>query len=249
VTFPVVPPVPDMVLIPAGSFNMGSNAPNAAPYYNRADTQPVHSVTISQDFWMGEYEVMQAEYSALMGSNPSHFSGVNLPVDTVSWNEAMAYCTALTAQEMALGNVPAGMEYRLPTEAEWEYSCRAGTTTEFNVGTDIFCADAQFRYSGHSTLLCGVSSTIDVGSYAANAFGLYDMHGNVYEHCLDTYASYGSNATTDPFVTGGSRRVMRGGAWLFNSEYTRSAARNSFSPDNSFRDIGFRIVLASVIVP
>ncbi|MCP3879883.1 MAG: formylglycine-generating enzyme family protein, partial [Sulfitobacter sp.] len=129
VTFDYSQPVAGMVSIPAGSFDMGSNAPNAAPYFNDAGQQPVHNVTISEAFWMGEHEVTQAEYQALMGSNPSHLSGPNLPVETVSWNDAVAYCTALTAQEMAAGNLPTGYEYRLPTEAEWEYACRAGTTT------------------------------------------------------------------------------------------------------------------------
>jgi formylglycine-generating enzyme required for sulfatase activity len=238
-----------MVLIPAGTFDMGSDAASGAPYFNNSDAQPVHNVTISQAFWMGEHEVTQAEYSALMGSNPSEFSGVNLPVETVTWNDAVAYCTALTAQEMALGNVPAGMEYRLPTEAEWEYACRAGTTTEFNFGADLFCADARISFSEHSNSSCGVSSTVDVGSHAANAFGLYDMHGNVYEWCLDTFASYGSGAVADPFVTGGSQRVIRGGAWLFSSYLTRSGARNRLSPPASNEDIGFRVVLGKVIDP
>ncbi|MCP3881584.1 MAG: formylglycine-generating enzyme family protein, partial [Sulfitobacter sp.] len=188
VTFPLPPivPIAGMVSIPAGSFDMGSNA--------ASNEQPVHTVTISEAFWMGEHEVTQAEYQALMGSNPSSFSGPNLPVETVSWNDARAYCTALTAQEMAAGNLATGYEYRLPTEAEWEYACRAGTTTDFNVGPDLFCADARFYYSSDSSSYCGVSSTIDVGSYSANAFGLYDMHGNVYEWCLDSYASYGAGA-------------------------------------------------------
>ncbi|MCP3882560.1 MAG: formylglycine-generating enzyme family protein, partial [Sulfitobacter sp.] len=193
-TFDYSQPVAGMVSIPAGSFDMGSNAASGTPYYNNANQQPVHTVTISQDFWMGEHEVTQAEYQALMGSNPSGFSGPNLPVEQVSWHDARAYCTALTAQEMAAGNLPTGYEYRLPTEAEWEYACRAGTTTEFNVGPDLLCADAHFSYSSHSSSYCGVSSTIDVGSYSANAFGLYDMHGNVYEWCLDSYASYGAGA-------------------------------------------------------
>ncbi|MCP4103036.1 MAG: formylglycine-generating enzyme family protein, partial [Lentisphaerae bacterium] len=117
VTFDYSQPVAGMVSIPAGSFDMGSNAPNAAPYYNNANQQPVHNVTISEAFWMGEHEVTQAEYQALMGSNPSNFSGPNLPVELVSWNDAVAYCTALTAQEMAAGNLATGYEYRLPTEA------------------------------------------------------------------------------------------------------------------------------------
>ncbi len=242
-------PVVGMVPITAGTFSMGSNAAAGAPYYGNSNELPVHNVTISQGFWMGEHEVTQAEYQALMGTNPSHFSGVNLPVEQVSWNDARAYCTALTAQEMALGNVPAGYEYRLPTEAEWEYACRAGTTTEFNVGADLYCADAKMGYSYHSSSSCSSSSTVDVGGYASNAFGLYDMHGNVREWCLDSYASYGTGAVSDPFVTGGSLRVLRGGSWGGNSGDCRSARRHSGSPGGSGSYIGFRVVLALVLVP
>ncbi len=243
--------IPGMVSIPAGTFEMGSNAAGGTPYGGNTSTQPVHDVTISQAFWMGEHEVTQAEYQALMGVNPSYFSGVNLPVERVSWSDARAYCTALTTLEMALGNVPAGHEYRLPTEAEWEYACRAGTTTEFNVGADLYCADARFRYSYHSNSFCSTSSTADVGGYAANAFGLYDMHGNVYEWCLDIYAGYNSGAVTDPFTTTGStHRVIRGGGWQYNSGTCRSAFRHSFSPGwSNYHDFGFRVVLAQILVP
>jgi formylglycine-generating enzyme required for sulfatase activity len=149
---------------------------------------------------------------------------------------------------MAAGNLPAGYEYRLPTEAEWEYACRAGTTTEFNVGADLFCADARFGYSQHSNSSCGTSSTIAVGSYSANAFGLYDMHGNVWEWCLDASASYAPGAVTDPFVTGGSGRVLRGGAWGISSNYCRSAVRSNTSQNGSSFYVGFRVVLALVVL-
>ncbi|MCP5022365.1 MAG: formylglycine-generating enzyme family protein [bacterium] len=242
-------PVAGMVLIPAGTFSMGSDAAAGVPYNNNSEQQPVHDVTISQDFWMGEHEVTQAEYSALIGSNPSYNSGANLPVEQVSWNDAVAYCTALTAQEMALGNLSAGYEYRLPTEAEWEYACRAGTTTEFNVGADLYCADARFNYSFHANSSCGTSGTIDIGNYPANAFGLHDMHGNVSEWCLDTYSSYSAGAATDPFVTGGPDRVFRGGSWAHSSDVCRSAGRYSWIPSNSNGRVGFRVVLAPVLVP
>jgi formylglycine-generating enzyme required for sulfatase activity len=251
VTFPVGPSVPiaGMVSIPAGSFSMGSDAAAGAPYWGDTSTQPVHDVTITQDFWMGEHEVTQAEYQALMGVNPSFHSGPNLPVEQVSWHDARAYCTALTAQEIALGNLAAGHEYRLPTEAEWEYACRAGTTTEFNVGVDLFCTDAQFGYSNHSNSSCSSSSPVDVGGYPANAFGLHDMDGNVTEWCLDSYTSYSSGAVTAPFVTGvGSSRVLRGGSWYFNSNFCRSANRLGVSPGSSHSGFGFRVVLAQVLV-
>jgi formylglycine-generating enzyme required for sulfatase activity len=232
---------------------MGSSAPNTAPYFNDTLQQPVHTVTISQPFWMGKFEVTQAEFTTLMGSNPSVFVGPNRPVEFVSWVGARAYCTALTAQEMLANNVPAGYEYRLPTEAEWEYACRAGTTTEFNVGAELLCEDALFEGTYHptSTLTsCGHPwGTVDVRSYPANAWGLHDMHGNVWEWCLDSYELYQAGPVTDPFVTGGLFRIARGGGWNGSSEYCRSAHREFSSPGNSSLVSGFRVVLAPILVP
>jgi len=255
VTFqPPGTPVQGMVAIPAGTFQMGSNAASGPPYFGDGSTQPVHPVTISYSFWMGQYEVTQAEYQALMGTNPSFFGGnPTHPVEQVSWNMARAYCAALTAQQSLLGNVPSGFEYRLPTEAEWEYACRAGTTTEFNVGAALNCSDARFSYSYHSNSNCNntPSGTGPVGSYAPNGFGLYDMHGNVWEWCLDSYTSYSSGAVVDPFVTGvGPYRVVRGGSWFYYSYCCRSAVRNYVVVPSSTRtDIGFRVVLAPVLIP
>jgi len=235
---------PGMVPIPAGTFQMGSNAASGAPYHGPVG--PVHQVTLNNCIWMGQHEVTQAEYQALMGSNPAFFPGATRPVEEVSWHQARAYCAALTAQQA--GNLPAGYEYRLPTEAEWEYACRAGTTTEFHYGPALFCNQARFGYSYHSNYSCG-SSTVPVGSYAPNAFGLYDMHGNVWEWCLDSYAPYSSAAVTDPFVTGGPYRVLRGGGWAYSSFYCRSAIRGSGGPGSTNYDIGFRVGLAPVLVP
>jgi sulfatase modifying factor 1 len=199
---------------------------------------------------MGATEVTQAQYSSLMGSNPSSFVGANNPVELVTWFNAQAYCAALTAQQAALGNVPAGYQYRLPTEAEWEYACRAGTTTEFNVGASLFCNQAKTFYSYHVNSFCGSSSHVPVASYAPNAWGLYDMHGNVGEWCLDSYANYSAGAVMDPFVTGGAYRVFRGGSWGSSSDDCRSAYRAvSYAPGSSHLGIGFRVVLAPVLVP
>ncbi|MEZ6020808.1 MAG: formylglycine-generating enzyme family protein [Planctomycetota bacterium] len=211
VTFhPPGTPIAGMVAIPAGTFQMGSNAPLGAPYFPSTGEQPVHTVHISQSFWMSATEVTQGQYQALMGVNPSYFSGgANRPVEQVSWHDARAYCAALTAQEQALGNVPNGFEYRLPTEAEWEYACRAGTTTEFHYGASLLCGEAKFYFSNHSGTDCGSAGTTDVGSYAPNGFGLFDMHGNVSEWCLDSYSGYGAGTVTDPFVTGWLNRVFR----------------------------------------
>ncbi|MCB9610105.1 MAG: formylglycine-generating enzyme family protein [Planctomycetes bacterium] len=250
VTFgPTGGPIPGMVVIPAGTFFMGSAALGGAPYFGSTDTEPVHPVTISTSFWMGEHEVTQADYLALMGSNPSYFSGLNRPVERVTWSNARAYCMALTVQQANLGNVPAGFEYRLPTEAEWEYACRAGTTTEFNVGAGLYCGDAKFWYSYHSNTNCSSTETDPVGSYAPNAWGLYDMHGNVMEWCLDSHASYAPGAASDPFVTGGTSRVLRGGGWYYNTDYCRSAYRSHNGPGSMSNVYGFRIVLAPIRVP
>jgi len=246
VLFTATPPVPGMVAIPAGTFLMGSNVPNGYPYYNTS--QPVHQVTISSPFWMGQQEVTQAEYQALMGNNPSSFQGTTRPVEFVTWHEARAYCAALTAQQAA--NLPVGYEYRLPTEAEWEFACRAWTTTEFHYGPDLFCNQARFGYSYHSNSSCNSGSgTVAVGSSAPNAFGLYDMHGNVREWCLDSFAPYTSAAVTDPFVTGGPFRVSRGGSWDYYSNGCRSANRDYGDPGFTHNYVGFRVVLAPVLVP
>jgi formylglycine-generating enzyme required for sulfatase activity len=242
-----------MVRIEPGTFEMGSNAAGGTPYFNNSNQQPVHTVTISSPFWMGQHEVTQAEYQAVMGSNPSFFVGASRPVETVSWNDALAYCVALTAAESLAGNVPTGYEYRLSTEAEWEYACRAGTTTEFNLGAELLCPDARFSGTFHPTLTltsCGnPNGTVDVGSYAPNAWGLYDMHGNVLEWCLDSYATYSAAPVTDPFVTGIASRVLRGGNWGRNSNLCRSAVRDGGNPGGAVSSIGFRVVLAPVLVP
>jgi len=207
-------------------------------------------VTISYPLWMDAKEVTQAQYSALMGTNPSYFGGnPNFPVERVTWFNARAYCAALTAQQAALGTVPAGYEYRLPTEAEWEYACRAGTTTEFNTGASLFCSDARFYYSYHSNSSCGSGPPVSVGSFAPNAWGLYDMHGNVWEWCLDSVANYPAGAVMDPFVSGGPYRVVRGGGWDGVSSNCRSAIRGGGDPGYAAGDVGFRVVLAPVLVP
>jgi formylglycine-generating enzyme required for sulfatase activity len=184
-----------------------------------------------------------------MGSNPSSFSGPNRPVERVSWTNARAYCTALTVAETLAGNVPDGYEYRLPTEAEWEYACRAGTKTEFHVGQELLCSQAQFGFSNHSNTSCASGGTADVGGDAPNAWGLYDMHGNVWEWCLDTFANHGSTPVTDPFVKDGQQRVYRGGSWVNDSFWCRSAFRSSNFPVIESSGVGLRVVLGPVLVP
>lgn len=243
----------DMLAIPAGTFAMGSNALLGAPYFGNDTQRPVHQVAVTRRFWMSRHEVTQAEWLALMGNSPSFFSGARRPVESVSWQEAMAYCAALTAAERAAGRVPDGYQYRLPTEAEWEYCCRAGSTTEFATGDDLLCTQAQFTFSYHGNAGCDVTATLPVGSFAANAFGLHDMHGNVAEWCLDGWdgsANYPAGAVSDPYVATGPYRAVRGGSWFDLSFYCRSAFRlNLAAPDLKQNRIGLRVVLAPTLVP
>ncbi len=253
VTFPVLPgptPISGMVPIPAGSFFMGSDTSSGPPFWANDNEHPAHYVTISRSFWMGETEVTQAQYEGLMGYNPSQNVGPNHPVEMVSALDAEAYCDALTAQEQALGNVPAGFEYRLPTEAEWEYACRAGTATEFNVGQSLYCNQALMERSEHSSSHCQVSSTLPVASFPPNAFGLYDMHGSVWEWCFDTYEDYSTGSVVDPYSTGTygfEDRNLRGGGWRDSSDACRSACRGYLYPGSRHKSFGFRIVLARVL--
>jgi formylglycine-generating enzyme required for sulfatase activity len=158
----------------------------------------------------------------------------------------------LTATEQAAGRVPTGYQYRLPTEAEWEYCCRAGTTTEWNTGTSLSTSQANFAGGlANSTYTSG--QTAMVSSYAPNGFGLHDMHGNVWEWCLDSFAAYAPGPLTDPFVTGGAYRVIRGGSWggygSGSAAFCRSAIRDYNTPGFADNLIGFRVVLAPVTVP
>jgi len=241
------PPVQfHMVAIQPGTFFMGSTAVGGP-------AAPVHAVTITQPFWVGKYEVTQAEYQSVRSSNPSFHQGAGYPnapqrpVERVTWTNAMDYCATITATEAAAGRIPAGYQYRLPTEAEWEYVCRAGTTTEWNTGASLACGQANF-------LLCGPGQTTVVGSYPANPWGLFDTHGNVLEWCLDSSAgtaNYPSSAVTDPYVSmsSGPDRVFRGGSWSNTAGICRSAYRDDGRPGTASSDVGFRVVLAPVLVP
>jgi formylglycine-generating enzyme required for sulfatase activity len=215
---------------------------------------------------MSEKEVTQAQYTALMGTNPSYWSGANNPVELVTWSNARAYCAALTAQQIALDSVPPGYQYRLPTEAEWEYACRAGTTTEFNVGAALFCDQANFSFSYHSNSSCSPTpqGTVPVGSYTPNAWGLYDMIGNVWEWTLDWYQSKHASAGSccgnlnpkggredqsyDPCQPESQipRKVLKGGSHLCAPNYCRRyrpAARFPEPIDTSTCHLGFRCVV------
>ena len=212
----------EMIAIPGGTFMMGS------PEGEGGDSEkPQHEVTV-QAFYMGKYPITQAQYQQIMGNNPSKFKGDERPVECVSWNDAVEFCQRLSGQT--------GKEYRLPSEAEWEYACRAGTTTKYYFGDDITSDLAN--YDGN------VGETTSVGQYSPNAFGLYDMHGNVWEWCQDKWHDNYQDAPNDgrAWVSGDiSIFVLRGGSWDGFPRYCRSAYRGRDVPDDTVNDLGFRV--------
>jgi hypothetical protein len=200
-----------------------------------------HSVTLTQEFWIGKYEVTQDEFWTLMGKNPSYFTNdVNCPVEKLSYLDAKAYCDALTKRERDGGRLPASYSYRLPTEAEWEYACRAGTTNFYSFGDSATNA-AEYAW----TLENSEEHTHPVGQKRPNPWGLYDMHGNVWEWVLDWYAPYPDRDMTDPIgPPQGKFRVFRGGGWNQEIQYARSANRFGMEPGRGIHFVGFRVVLA-----
>ncbi|MFM7100425.1 MAG: formylglycine-generating enzyme family protein [Verrucomicrobiota bacterium] len=203
-------------------------------------------VTLTRDYWIGKYEVTQEEYRAVMGINPSHFTNDSrLPVEKVSFLQASNYCVQVTRREREAGRLPAGFEYRLPTEAEWEYACRAGSTNRFAFGDDTTAAD-RFAWTAENS----EARTHPIGSKEPNAWGLHDVHGNVWEWCADWFAPYPATAQTDP--TGappGQYKVFKGGGWNQEIPFARSVNRFMMSPSNGINFVGFRIALAPLPPP
>ena len=199
-------------------------------------------VTLTKPYWLGATEVTQGQWEAIMGNNPSNFKGVNLPVDSVSYEDALAFCRKLTERERAAGRLPAGYEYSLPTEAQWEYACRAGTKGDY-AGDYAGNLDAMGWYDGNSG-----KKTHEVGGKQANAWGVYDMHGNVWEWCADWYGDKLPGGSVSDFkgAASGSYRVNRGGCWGNDAAYCRSAYRNRLSPGFRFDRLGFRLALSAV---
>jgi formylglycine-generating enzyme required for sulfatase activity len=231
-----------LVWIPAGQFLMGSP-------YNEAgrdvDEGPQRQVVIPQGFWIGKCEVSQAEYEKVMGTNPSNSNqDPNLPVEKVNWFEAMDYCAKLTRLAETAGWLPKGHAFRLPTEAEWEYCCRAESTTAYACGDDS--SELQLGQYAWFTRNSDFGSK-PVGTRKPNAWGLYDMHGNVWEWCLDRLepGTQAGTITNTPAAAAGGLRVARGGSWLYDAKACRSANRDDYSPANRCSDIGFRAVLAA----
>jgi uncharacterized protein (TIGR02996 family) len=237
----------EFVRIPAGTFLMGSPTAEIGRY---EDEGPRHEVTLTQPFYLGVYPVTQAQY-AVAGANPSHFDrrnrgGPHHPVETVSWFDAAAFCRLLGELP---GELKRGNTYRLPTEAEWEHACRAGSTTAFWCGAGLSSHQANFDGNhpyGGAEQGPYPARTSPVGSYPANAFGLYDMHGNVWEWCQDWYEEfhYPESSRADPSGPQSSdRRVLRGGSWFNNAGSCRSAYRYRDVPSGRSSHVGFRVVL------
>jgi len=231
-----------MLPIPAGTFLLGS--PEGEVGREAGELQ--HPVKISKPFYMGETLVGQDLWRAVMGKNPSEFKGVGKPVDHVSFTDAQAFCSKLSL-------LLAGNAFGLPTEAQWEYACRAGTTTAFSFGRDLSLSMANFRgkseYEG-SKATPYLGTTSKAGTYAANAWGIFDLHGNLREWCADWFAPYGEGKSVrDPLgPPAGENRVLRGGAWCDTFMNCRAASRYWLEPAARFNRVGIRLVLPVTVV-
>ncbi len=230
----------EMVYIPAGTFLMGSLENEKGQY---EDERPQHQVTITP-FYMSKYPITQTQWQAVMGNNPSNFKGENRPVEFISWHEAVEFCKQVSKITEK--------DYHLPSEAEWEYACRAGTNTPFYFGDTIStelvnynCSCPAYASENEGTYR---EETSDVGIFPANAFGLHDMHGNVLEWCADPwYKNYkGARPDSRVWEHGGDtlRRVLRGGSWVYFPRPCRSAYRYRKLPVTKYDNVGFRIVLS-----
>lgn len=252
----------DLIFIKGGTFLMGS--PVTEAWREKDEVQ--HRVALN-DFFIGKHEVTQQDYRAIMGDNPSNFKEDALPVENISWLEAVRYCNALSQKE---GLAPAYIingenvdwdrsapGYRLPTEAEWEYACRAGTRTPFNTENYISTEQANYYGTYPYTIETHYFSqdkletppgeyrqrTVPVGSFAPNRWGLFDMHGNVWEWCWDWYGNYASGIQDNPAgVDTGTYRINRGGGWNDFGKHLRCAYRAASPPDSRMFNLGFRIV-------
>jgi len=256
----------NMALIKGGTFLMGAPA-NEKDYFVIEAIR--HQVTVSS-FFMGKYEVTQKEYQEIMGENPSRFQGDNLPVECVNWYDAIEYCNKRSQKEgLTLAYAidknqkdpnnkiywddddvkwtvtwnRSANGYRLPTEAEWEYACRAGTTTRYNTGDSITTSQANYYGDEFNKFDPPKKTTMPVGSFAPNDWGLYDMHGNVFEWCWDWIGDYSSEAQIDPVgAVSGYDRIARGGCAISLTEHVRSANRAGDRPSSRVSQTGFRVV-------
>jgi len=241
-----------LALVPAGRFVMGSTIEEQG---HKPHEAPAHEVGITTPFYLGVFPVTQEQYRRVMGVNPAHFhagngGGPDQPVETVTWHDAVAFCKRLS--EMP-DEKQAGRKYRLPSEAEWEYACRAGSRTPFSLGESLSAEqaniDGQFPY-GTDAAKPGVSMTTPVGTYPANLYGLHDTHGNVWEWCDDWFGGnyYAVSAKRDPQGPHkGTMKVLRGGSWRNHAATCRAAYRNAMAPHHKDNFTGFRVVCVTAI--
>jgi formylglycine-generating enzyme required for sulfatase activity len=220
---------------PPGTFWMGSPLGEEG----RGDDEIQHRVTLTRGYWLGTHPVTQAQWRAVMGWKRSSFEGDTLPVESVSWDHCLEFINMLGQKT--------GKRFRLPSEAEWEYACRAGTATPFHFGETI--STDQANYDGDFTYGQGKKGvyrerTTPVGSFPADAWGLFDMHGNVFEWCQDWYGPYPSSDIIDPQGdNNGTARVLRGGSWYYGPRLCRSAFRFWLVPSHRYHYFGFRVLL------
>jgi formylglycine-generating enzyme required for sulfatase activity len=216
---------------PAGLFRMGGTV--------NPDEEPIHKVTVTEGFYMDIHPVTQAQWKVVMGTDPSHFKGANRPVESVTWHECNEFCMKLK------GILKEGVNVRLPSEAEWEYACRAGTTTEYHFGnvinTDLANYDGNYSFNDSPKGKRRKEST-DVGSFPANSWGLYDVHGNVWEWCRDAKRTYTAADYTDSDAQEqNDQRVIRGGSWRYGPGNCRAAYRSKNAPTYRGCNCGFRV--------
>jgi formylglycine-generating enzyme required for sulfatase activity/tRNA A-37 threonylcarbamoyl transferase component Bud32 len=218
----------EMLWCNPGVFQMGSTE------------KTLHEVTLTSGYYLGKHVVTQSQWEKVMGSNPSHFKGADRPVEQVTWTDVTSFCEKLTELERKAGRLPEGMSYQLPTEAQWEYACRAGTKTAYAFGAGLTAVQAN--------IASGLGKTSPVGSYKPNPWGFFDMHGNVWEWCADWYGDYPSGADRDPVgpAVGSCRliyRVLRGGSWNSTAFNARSGLRDRHDPAYDNFHLGFRLSL------
>jgi len=220
--------------IPAGRFMMGSPESEA----ERDDNELLHEVILTQGYWLADTACTQALWQVVMGENPSEFKKDLNPVVRVSWHYVQEFINRLNNEQI-------GLDLRLPTEAEWEYACRAGTTTPFSFGENM--TPEQVNYNGKRPYLGAKEGlyreqTVAVKTLPCNSWGLYQMHGNVWEWCADWYGEYSGRTLIDPLgADEGTRRVLRGGCWIRRAKYVRSASRHSDDPNNLRSRTGLRL--------
>jgi sulfatase modifying factor 1 len=232
----------EMAWVPPGEFDMGS--PDGVN--NGREDTPQHRVVLTTGFWMATTECTQMQWLRFMGNNPSAFQGMDRPVEFISWGA----CQKWLEKVNNASRLPEGWTWRLPTESQWEYACRAGTSTPYSFGKSLDAEQAAFRSGGAATETSSNPSpqgTTEAGSFAPNAWGLLDMHGNVSEWCHDWFGSYPSDLAIDPKGAVFSIQAnFRGGSWSSSAKNCRSAARNAMFPIGSFDYLGFRPIVCRI---